>query len=161
MNRRISLIHQEGALKSYFPKSKIIRDGENEIIWVGDVIPSPLSALYKLKIHFHEKEGVKVYVVKPNPLKLAENKNALPHVYSTKKQRLCLFYPKDKEWNTGMFYVKTLIPWACEWLVHYEIWVSSGIWNGGGIHNENTAENSSTNEHESTKEENKRKNEIL
>src|SRR5690606_39815126 len=59
-------------------------------------------------------------------------KKLLPHVYSTPKQQLCLYYPKEKEWNTGMYYVHTLIPWACEWLCHYELWVSTGIWHGGG-----------------------------
>jgi hypothetical protein len=32
-----------------------------------------------------------------------------------------------------LYYVQSLIPWACEWLCHYELWVSTGIWHGGGI----------------------------
>ena len=44
------------------------------------------------------------------------------------------------EWNSSMYYVKTLIPWACEWLMHYECWVATGAWHGGGIHHETEAE---------------------
>ncbi len=151
MNRK-SLLIQEGSLKSYFPDSLIKRKGEKELIWVGDVIPSPLSASYKLKLHYRYNEGAKVYVLEPKPLALAKGKSLLPHVYSTPEQRLCLYYPKDNEWNTGMFYVHTLIPWACEWLCHYELWVSTGTWHGGGIHHETEAEKQSAKSKEDSNE---------
>jgi hypothetical protein len=137
---RISLIHQEGALKSYFPGTMVRRKGESELIWTGTVTPSPLSETYTLLLHYKYKEGAKVYVLEPKPLVLASGKNTLPHVYSTPEQRLCLYYPSDNEWNTGMYYVKTLIPWASEWLFHYELWVATGTWHGGGIHPETEAE---------------------
>jgi hypothetical protein len=137
---RISLLHQEGTLKSYFPGTQITRKSEMELTWTGTVTPSPLSASYTLRLHYKYKEGVKVYVTDPKPLKLAEGKTVLPHVYSTPEQRLCLYYPSGNEWDTGMYYVRTLIPWACEWLVHYECWVATGTWHGGGIHHETEAE---------------------
>lgn len=141
---RKSLIVQEGALKSYFPGSQINRNGEKELTWIGVVIPSPLSATYTLKLHYKYNEGVKVYVLDPKPLKLADQKTRLPHVYSTPEQRLCLYYPLEKEWNTGMFYVQSLIPWACEWLCHYELWVCTGKWHGGGINHETEVEKQTT-----------------
>lgn len=101
MNRK-SLIIQEGTLKSYFPDSKIKRKGERELTWEGIVMPSPLSASYKLKLHYRYNQGAKVYVLEPKPLALSAGKSVLPHVYSTPEQRLCLYYPKDNEWNTGM-----------------------------------------------------------
>ncbi|RLD85513.1 MAG: hypothetical protein DRJ09_12825 [Bacteroidetes bacterium] len=93
-----------------------------------------------MKLHYRYNEGAKVYVLDPKPLKLAKGKTVLPHVYSTPEQRLCLYYPNENEWDTSMYYVKTLIPWACEWLVHYECWVATGTWHGGGIHHETEAE---------------------
>lgn len=129
-----------GTLKSYFPNSEIKRRGENEIIWTGTVTPSPLSASYTLRLHYRYNNGAKVYVIDPKPLQLANGKSVLPHVYSTPEQQLCLYYPEDNEWDTSMYYVKTLIPWACEWLVHYECWVATGTWHGGGIHHETEAE---------------------
>lgn len=131
---RISLIHQAGALKSYFPESKIMRRGEAELKWIGTVTPSPLSSDYILKLHYKISKGAKVYVIDPKPLRLAKGEEFLPHVYSTPEQQLCLYYPDYNEWGTSKYYVKTLIPWACEWLIHYECWVVTGTWHGGGIH---------------------------
>ena len=93
---RISLIHQEGTLKSYFPSTQVIRKGEKELTWTGVVTPSPLSATYTLLLHYKYKEGAKVYVVEPKPLALAAGKIVLPHVYSTPEQRLCLYYQAAK-----------------------------------------------------------------
>lgn len=131
----IPLIHQAGALRSYFPDSQIIRNGDDELTWIGFLTPTPLSDTYKMKLHYKRNEGVNVYVIE-RKLELAEGKTVLPHVYSTPKQQLCLYYPKNNEWNTGMYYVHTLLPWASEWLFHYENWVSSGEWHGGGIDHE-------------------------
>ncbi len=129
----MSLIHQAGALKSYFPDSVIIQRGEVELKWTCTIIPTPLSAAYTLHLHYQQAKGVKVYVLEPKPLALAPGEKGLPHVYSTDEQELCLYYPKDNEWTPAMLYVHTLIPWACEWLLHYEIWVATGEWKGGGI----------------------------
>ncbi len=136
---RISLVLQEGVLKSYFPTSKIKRKGESELIWTHSISPTPLSNSYKIKLHYLRYNGVNVYVTEPK-LALAPGKDKLPHVYSTPEQRLCLYYPDGIEWNVGKLYVKTLIPWASEWLYHYEIWLGTGVWHGGGIGHETEAE---------------------
>ena len=31
-----------------------------------------------------------------------------------------------------MLIADTIVPWTCEWLVHYEIWFATGEWHGGG-----------------------------
>lgn len=136
---RLSLIHQEGALKSYFPGSTIIRKGEKELIWIHTITPKPLSNEYKVKLHFRQSEGIEMYVLEPK-LVLAKDTILLPHVYSTPRQQLCLYDPNGNEWHTGMFYVRSIIPWASEWLYHYEIWAGSGKWHGGGIEHETAAE---------------------
>jgi hypothetical protein len=133
---KISLIVQAGTLKSKFPNSKITRDKENIIKWEGFLKPTPLSANYKIQIIYQTGKGINVFVKEPFPLNLAENKKSLPHVYSTKEQKLCLYYPKGNEWNNGKLYTETIIPWTSEWLFHYEIWIITGVWFGGGIHNE-------------------------
>ena len=137
---RQSLMVQAGSLKSYFNDCHVIRKGEQELTWIGKVTPSPLSETYTLRIYYKYNKGAKVYVLNPKPLILAAGETELPHVYSTPEQQLCLYYPKDKEWDTSMLYVKTLIPWACEWLCHYELWVCTGTWHGGGIHHETEAQ---------------------
>jgi hypothetical protein len=135
MANSISLIHQAGALRSYFPASKIIRHGEDQILWIGELTPTPLSETYMVKLHYRRGKFIKISVLKPR-LKLAEGAKSLPHVYSTPKQELCLYYPKNNEWHPGLYYVKSIIPWASEWLYHYEIWVGTGMWHGGGIEHE-------------------------
>lgn len=129
---RISLVHQEGALRSYFPSSKVTRKGEDELIWMGELAPTPLSRKYRVKLHYKRGEFIKVFVIGER-LRLAEGKDKLPHVWSTPLQELCLYYPPKGEWHPGRFYVHTLIPWASEWLFHYETWVATGEWHGGGI----------------------------
>ena len=128
----IPLMHQAGALKSYFPDGRIIRNGDYEITWVHTLSPTPLSLDYTVKLHYKKTKGVSVYVLTPK-LFLAPGANVLPHVYSTPLQKLCLYYPTDREWHPGLYYVNTLIPWAMEWLYYYEIWAAGGQWNGGGI----------------------------
>lgn len=137
---RISLIEQEGMLKKMFPEGIVKRNREESLTWICPVTPSPLSSTYTLKLQYVRNKGIKVFVTDPKPLMLAEGKTKLPHVYSSFEQQLCLYYPNGIEWNVGMFYTKTIIPWACEWLYHYELWVATGTWHGGGIHHETEAE---------------------
>ncbi|GAB3962970.1 hypothetical protein GCM10028805_65140 [Spirosoma harenae] len=130
---RISLIIQEGHLKSVFPDSKTNRRKEEYLSWEHTLTPSNISNTYKVKLNYKRGEGVNFKVLEPK-LELAEGKTSLPHVYSTDRQELCLYYPKSKEWDSSMLFTKTIIPWACEWLLHYEIWQITGEWHGGGVH---------------------------
>lgn len=131
-NKRISLIVQAGKLKSMFPGSQVVRNGEESLIWIHTITPTPLSDKYKIKIVYRRYKGVKCFVLEPR-LQLADGEKVLPHVYSTPEQQLCLFFPDGSEWNTGMLYTETIVPWASEWLYHYEIWLATGgIWHGGG-----------------------------
>lgn len=74
---------------------------------------------------------IEVRVVYPDQLELHPLKKQLPHVYDNRKQVLCLFYPKHREFLPTMLCSETIIPWACEWLLHYEIWLATGVWTGG------------------------------
>ena len=33
-----------------------------------------------------------------------------------------------------MLLADTIVPWAAEWLMHYELWLVTGEWTGGGDH---------------------------
>lgn len=101
--------------------------------WIYELTPSILSESYKVKLIYTLGEHPKVLVI-DKKLQLAEGKTRLPHVYSTEKQHLCLYYKKANEWRSTMFIVDTIIPWTSEWLFFYEIWLSTGKWKGGGIH---------------------------
>jgi hypothetical protein len=137
---RIKLLHQAGALRACFPQSTISRNGEDEITWVGTLRPTPLSGIYKVKLHYSRKKGVAIYVLEPK-LALAKGCTRLPHVYDHEKQKLCLYYPNTREWHAGLWFVKTIIPWASEWLYYYELWLATdGQWLGGGIEHDQPEE---------------------
>ncbi len=135
-NKPLSLLQQEINLNQRFPGSQVIRFRNEYLIWTYNLLPKPLSQTYTIQLHYDQIEGIKVFVVKPMPLPLAKRKKNLPHVYSTKAQLLCLFYPDGKEWNESMLYTRTIIPWTCEWLCHYEIWVGTGVWHGSSSNHE-------------------------
>lgn len=130
---KIPLWHQAGLLRSYFPESQIQRKGDQELTWVGFLCPSPLSRSFQVKIHYSRSSGFSVYVLEPK-LALAKNCTRLPHVYDSECQKLCLFYPKNREWNASMWMAKTILAWASEWLYFYEMWIlTDGQWLGGGV----------------------------
>jgi hypothetical protein len=72
-------------------------------------------------------------VITPRLRSLAGDRK-IPHVYAEKGDPLCLYYPPANEWNETMHLAETIVPWACEWLLHFEAWLFSDEWDGGGIH---------------------------
>lgn len=127
-------------IKRLFSETKVTTIHDQQLTWVHDITPSPLGNVYKVKVFYNLTKSPKIYVVSPKPLQLAKGKNTLPHCYDQQQQQLCLFYPSGEEWNKSMLISTTIIPWAFEWLYHYEIWLGTGIWHGGGIHNVSIAE---------------------
>ena len=132
---RIKITDQAGAIRSYFPNGDLRVLG-NKLIWTGEITPSPNSGTYIIKVKYSYTDGVKVYVVNPKPLPLAVGQTRLEHVYSHEEQRICLYYPDRTEWNSSMWLVQTIFPWASEWLFFYELWLVTGEWLGGGKHHE-------------------------
>lgn len=139
----IPAITQLATIKEGFPEAKIkrVKRGHYEVI--VPLKPKNISRTYYVKITFTEF-GAKVFVIN-EVLKVAENREKLPHVYDHEKQQLCLFSLSKKEWNSKQLIVKTLIPWASEWLFYYELWLPTGEWFGGG-HDEYSWENKDYNE---------------
>ena len=58
----------------------------------------------------------------------------IPHLLmdrnSPEDSALCLFDPDAGQWNSTMWISDTTVPWASEWLHHYEFWHLDGIWRG-------------------------------
>lgn len=108
----------------------------NHLTWEGTLKSSPIGTDYLIKVSYKKNGVPQTFVVEPKNLKLPLGKTKLIHVYNHQKQRLCLYYPKAKEWNNTKTIASTIIPWAIEWLYHYETWLITGEWTGGGIHME-------------------------
>lgn len=134
----VNLARQAELLQFHFPESRSIIDN-GTLVWTNDITPTPLSCTYKVKLIYQWNREPDVFVV-DQKLKLAKGKTKLPHVYSTPKQHLCLYYRKGREWNSQMLLAKTVIPWASEWLQFYELWLPQGVWYGGGIEHEDAVE---------------------
>lgn len=96
------------------------------LLWRGQMCPSELSPTYTVTLSYQLRGHPKVYVVDsvldPGPGR------KLPHVYAG--DRLCLY--STGEWNGSMHIADTVLPWAAEWLFHYELWLVTDRWAGGG-----------------------------
>lgn len=126
------------ALRHRFPEAKwqIVR---NKVFGDGLFQPMPLSEEYRL--HFeYECQGKWRYSLKVTLS--GENVRGLdredfPHHYGIDKAKkrvdLCL-YRGGCQFNTRKLLAETVVPWAIEWLLHYEGWLTTGAWHGGGEH---------------------------
>lgn len=118
--RKLSL--QTGVVKS----AKII--GSRLVLFLK-IKPDPLSPVYSIKISYRVNKPPKIYILNPK-LTLPAGKLKLPHVY--KGNKLCLYYPKNNEWHSGLSISNYIIPWISEWIFQYELWLVNGVWSGGG-----------------------------
>ena len=127
--KKISVTIQAFNLRKLFPNSEI-QVKQNMLTWIADITPSPMSDTYKVRLQYKLENKPQIHVLHP---KLTQpGGKRLPHTYPGK--RLCLYYPPSKEWRGEMLLCDTIIPWISEWLMNYEIWISTGKWCGGGIH---------------------------
>lgn len=101
-------------------------DGEADR-WVGTLQPTPLSYRYTVEISYEPSARPKVRILDPM---LEDRGTRLPHTFPDGADDICLHMPD--EWADFMRIPDTIIPWAAEWLYHYEIWALTGEWCGGG-----------------------------
>ncbi len=95
--------------------------------------PTPLSREYSIRITMKKGKAPNVYILEPSLSQLAKGRE-IPHLYSKKKQEVCLYLPSAKEWNHGISIVTSIVPWTFLWLYFFEEWLHSDEWKGGGIH---------------------------
>ena len=126
--KAINLAVQQVALWRQFPNAQCwINRGE--LTWVGTLMPYPLSRNYRVRLRYKLSGSPEVEVLDPE----LERRNGKkpPHLY--KGDRLCLYLPRTGEWDRGKLLSDTIVPWTSEWLLHYEIWLTTDEWCGGGI----------------------------
>jgi len=100
------------------------------LTWIGHIQPSPLSINYEVGLEYRIPDRPHVLLL--NPVLERRDGKRSPHLFHD--DCLCLFYHPSREWHAGMMLADTVIPWASEWLLHYELWLATGVWSGGGIH---------------------------
>jgi hypothetical protein len=82
--------------------------------------------IYAVRIDYAVPRRPVITVLAPELV--APTGRPLPHVFTGND--LCLHFPG--EWRPDMSIAATIVPWASEWLLHYEIWRATGNWTGGG-----------------------------
>ena len=121
----VSLPVQALALRSVVPDSRA-RLTPQRLLWHGQVRPSPQSQTYELRLAASPRRTPRITVTRPT-LRPDED-GRLPHVYDDGS--LCLSRPGD--WYPHMLFTATFLPWACEWLLFYELWLATDLWFGDG-----------------------------
>lgn len=126
LGTRLTLAQQALGLRSRFPDSHIDL-GTTRLVFIGNLTPSPLSRTYAIQVEYDDNHVPAVKVLSPTLERPPARE--LPHTYE--EDVLCLYFPG--EWNASKLITLTIIPWAVEWLLHYELWLATGgIWCGGG-----------------------------
>lgn len=142
--RKLSARNQLKRLKRGFPNLLIEHQNKNSFSIVLKLQPSVFSKCYDVRITFNNTKRIAIYVINQK-LEVAHNREKLPHVYSHKDQKLCLYQFDENKWEPSQSIASTIVPWTSEWLYYYEFWLSSGEWYGGG-HNEYEQENININD---------------
>ena len=94
---------------------------------------SSCSGVYRIEIE-GKREGKPIIWLSGGSIDRQSAKEA-PHKFGIDENgpriQLCL----DRfNWQPDQLYSQTYIPWAMEWIIHFEIWRLTGKWTGGGIH---------------------------
>ena len=131
--RRLSSAIQLVGLRRLFPGSAGSVD-KGRLKWSFDRFQgSPISRVYKIEIEGRPGEKPSVWL--SGGAINAGNAVDAPHKYGIDDDgpriKVCL----DRfDWKSDQLYADTYVPWAMEWIAHFEIWCATGEWNGGGIH---------------------------
>ncbi len=128
-SKSILSVHEQAARMRAFPGFKAKVRGA-VLTAVGDVQPTEVSEVYRVKIEYQVWEPPSVWVTSPQ-LTCRENAKKIPHMYG--QRELCLYLPGSGEWSGDLSLGHTLIPWISEWLFFYEMWHATGEWLGGGV----------------------------
>lgn len=109
---------------------------KGNLYWEQQVKPSEISREYTITVKYN---GINPEVYLYNQGIMKSKEDNIPHCYkqfykdeNNEYVKICLFYPKYREWSSDMFISDTIIPWTIDWLYYYELWLITGKWLGGG-----------------------------
>ncbi len=124
-NRLPGLFREIKLLRSHYPDGTTkLKAGTLQ--WTGELQPSEISNLYLVVLRYAPPKHPHIIVRKPQLV--ADADGHLPHSYHNGS--LCLYKPG--QWEHGDRLATTILPWTCEWLLHYEFWRATGEWCGSG-----------------------------
>ena len=122
----VGLPIQALALRRAYPDAEISLL-PTKLVWLGQITPSDLSETYVVELAAGNRGRLPVVRVLAPQLE-PDSFGRLPHVWPDGS--LCLH--RRGQWSTRYLFAHTIIPWASEWLLHYELWKGAGVWLGDG-----------------------------
>ena len=123
--RTLALVHEARLLDGHYPHGKTTLKA-GVLQWTGELQPSEVSRRSLVALRYAPPYHPRVFVRRPKLV--VDTDGNLPHIYPDGS--LCLHEPG--QWSPGDPIAKTILPWACEWLLHYEFWLATGEWCGSG-----------------------------
>lgn len=102
----------------------------NQLTAIINLKPSEESRNYKVKVVFKPGYWPQAWLIDPKELEKVDGKPP-HHIYDPDKKgytKLCVFYPKNREWNDSMLLADVFVPWVITWLSAYEYWQITGFW---------------------------------
>lgn len=151
--RSVRRLHLE-SVEAHFPTFRVWYQTPWTIAWRGRLCPGGRE--YEVAVVFTHGglfddievgyQSPDVYVLSP----ALQNRpdGYIPHLYhSNWGWRLCLYWPMGREWNSFMGIGESIIPWASEWLMNYELWRVIGEWPGPGKEHPRTPPEPTEDEH--------------
>jgi hypothetical protein len=95
----------------------------NRLVSRGVVRPTASSQRYKLEAEYQPWSAPALRILEP---KIQPEAKLHFHADGT----LCLYDWREQPWQKKWHLADTVIPWAAEWLVFYEIYLLTGKWVG-------------------------------
>ena len=123
-------------MKEVWPKLEPLTTfADGSISWIGPI--RGFQMLHEVAVRWNPQRAtpplvfVRRPVLRPRP---GERVIDVPHLLYEPRcpedSALCLFDPEQNEWRASMWISDTVVPWASEWLHHYELWHYDGTWRG-------------------------------
>ena len=132
-----SVHSQLGRMERRWPELKPrLTHGNELVMWVGPLRGFQMSYQVQVQWEWQNRLAVPLVFILEPKLRPREFEDFLdlPHLrFNSEKPEdsaLCLHDPETGEWNNTMLIADTTVPWASEWLHHYEIWHLYGEWRG-------------------------------
>ena len=126
---KLSIAKQVDRMRSLHPQFALRTFDPRKAAWRGKINPAPLSETYEVDIRYELGKRPLIKVISPD-LQIIPGAKHLPHTYEG--DFLCLFYPPNREWHSGLLIADYIVPWISLWLFYYEMWLAKGVWLGGG-----------------------------
>ena len=96
--------------------------------------PTISSSTYQVKFEYQGGRIPQVWVC--GLLSKGTSSSEIPHKFSVDEKKnqvhICLFRTKYSEFDRQSSLSKNIIPWTCEWLHFYELYLITGNWYGNG-----------------------------